>query len=46
MDVHDYPCPSCGYDGPHPVLADGVGIIVECGDTACALEFSIDPDDS
>ncbi len=45
MDVHDYPCPKCGSEGPHVVLAhEGVIVDVACGDTLCAAKFRIDPD--
>lgn len=46
-DVTDYACPECGYDGPHPVLNTGEWPpLVECGDTACAAEFTADPGDT
>lgn len=38
--IDDYPCPKCGYEGPHAVLGpDEAGQLVECGDTRCAAEF-------
>ncbi len=37
-DLHDVACPTCGYDGPHPVLADdGTALTAEC--TECVNEF-------
>jgi hypothetical protein len=40
--VTDYACPDCGYDGPHKVWErDGELLTVECGDTACAVEFAV-----
>ncbi len=46
----DYPCPECGFDGPHPVLEscmrpgdESPTYLVECGDSACAVEFELGP---
>ncbi len=43
-DLSDYPCPECGYDGPHSILnRREQSPVVECGDTACGAEFTADP---
>jgi hypothetical protein len=34
----DYPCPECGYDGPHHLFAWNEA---ECGD--CHVEFTFNP---
>ena len=40
--MNDYPCPECGYDGPHAlVTTEGGVLVVECGNSACAVEFSV-----
>jgi len=37
----DYPCPECGYEGPHTIQETGGGIvIVECGGCYCEFEVS------
>lgn len=37
----DYPCPECGYDGPHVVVSRNP-LVVECGDSECGVEFEIE----
>lgn len=41
----NYPCPECGYEGPHYILATqrcpGGKSIVECGDSECGIEFEV-----
>jgi transcription elongation factor Elf1 len=42
----DYPCPECGYDGPHTLQetrTDGIKVI-ECG--SCYCEFEVPADES
>lgn len=41
MQVIDYPCDECGYDGPHPVhLDESLGQhVAECG--GCGPEFGV-----
>lgn len=43
MVVTDYPCPECGYEGPHHVYFDeGVNqYVAECGDILCGIEFGV-----
>ncbi len=38
-DLLDYPCPSCGYEGPHAYFAGDrfCAGVAECG--ACYVEF-------
>jgi phage-related protein len=44
----DYPCPECGYEGPHALLFGGAdptdADVYECGDSACACEFDVPTD--
>jgi hypothetical protein len=37
--VSDYPCPKCGYDGPHTAVDEGDVWVVECG--SCYAEFEV-----
>lgn len=44
MRLNDYGCPSCGFDGPHPIVETTppgvVGVLtVECG--SCFMEFTV-----
>ncbi len=44
MEATGYPCPDCGFEGPHHVYLVGEltePTAVECGDTDCATEFEI-----
>jgi len=44
----EYPCPECGYEGPHSYLGqdeDSGPDIYECGDPECYLEFSVPRDE-
>jgi len=36
-DLSDYPCPECGYEGPHPYWPEDQD--AECGD--CEVEFKV-----
>jgi hypothetical protein len=40
----DYPCPDCGYEGPHALFPSSdprEPVTAECGDGDCGIEFEI-----
>jgi DNA-directed RNA polymerase subunit RPC12/RpoP len=47
---NDHPCPNCGHEGPHTMVAEGVeiyegglGTVYECG--SCYHEFEVADED-
>lgn len=40
--VQDYPCPTCGHTGSHPVMAyASQSVTVWCGSGDCTASFTI-----
>jgi hypothetical protein len=37
IDINEYPCPECGYEGPHITIDDSA---LECGNCCTSINIS------